>query len=146
MNTDGVVGSTLILMADFTEKQIKDIIIGDQIISVDRETAELTTETVTSITSNMSTELMMINDRNKLIVSPTKLTQIDRTGHSDTLIVKTGELYTHCLIYIYDKNERKINYTSVFKIINVGIENEMIYNITTAGNNTYIASNFIICN
>ncbi len=142
----GVGPNTLILMGDRTTKQIKDINIGDIITSADRETQELTTEVVTGKTFNMSTELTRINDKEGLLISSNHLIQLDRTGQDDTITVNACNVYACCIIYVYDTKSSKICYTSVFDITKSNIENEMIYNITTSGHNTFIASNYIICN
>ncbi len=142
----GVIGNTLISMADGTEKQIKDIVIGDEIMSVHRDTAIITKEIVTSISSNLTERLIKIKDiYNEIIISSDQLIQIDKVGSNDPIIVKAVNMYIGGIIYVYD-NKTKIVYSMIRDIVRTGIDKDIVYNIMTNGNNTYIASSYVICN
>lgn len=143
--TNGVSGDTLILMGDkITYKQIKNLIIGDIISTVnDKSTLEITPQTVTSIDYGMPIilyEITSMYDRIK-ISSETEMV-LDRTGNFDPISRTAYNISKYSLTYTYDYNNAKMVMSLITNI--KLIESEMIYNITTTGNNTCIAGNFII--
>jgi hypothetical protein len=139
----GVIGTTLICMADGTKKQIQDVNIDDEILSVNKTTSEITVEKVINLSSGLSTKLIRIESTiDNIWISHEKEIGIDRTGNDDPIYVLVKNLHQGGLIYAYD--DQTITMSVIRSIVEV--ENAMVFNIMTDGNNTYIASNYIIGN
>ena len=125
---------------DNSEKEIQDIVIGDKIISVNKNTFDITTATVTSVSNNMSKVTKIRSMYGVISIGSDSGILIDRTGNSDPITFLAKNLYIGALIYVPDSH---IRYTPISYKIEVA--DEILYNITTNGNNTYV-SNCIICN
>ena len=143
-NNYGVIYGTLVKMADGSHKEIQLIIIGDEIVSINKDTFAITTATVTSVYSNLSKVTKIRSIDGEISIGSDSGILIDRTGNSDPITFLAKNLHIGSLIYTSTDNNLHIKYCPITH--KTEVEDEIIYNISTNGNNTYIDLNYIIYN
>jgi hypothetical protein len=90
-----------------TEKQIKDIVIGDEIMSVHRDTAIITKEIVTSISSNLTERLIKIKDiYNEKIDYMNKYEFYPYIGELIQNTLKRQELLFETMLHVVEEIEK----------------------------------------
>ena len=147
-------GETLISMADGTQKQIKDVVVGDKVLSYNTETHKLEITTVETLIHVKRTELVyitfadgsqikitpdhpMLSERGWIVYSPEK----GQRAYSDIELQETGTQIgdmIFSLSLLFDKEIVNMEY--------VVCEEIDTYTFTTKDNHNYFAQGVLVHN